>query len=480
MQQPVFFQPAGAWVGDVIPWQEHGEFSLFYLHEVRRSPKPGTPWHLVTTNDFVHFDDEGRALGGGRHRRTRLQRLHGQHRARRRRACTTSSTRARTRAASAPTGCPSSWSCTPRAPTACRPGSGIPSTRSARRPATSPADWRDPFVFRDEEAGLWRMLVAARHVDGPERRRGVIAQCVSRDLVSWEHGRAVLGPAPLHHARVPRGVPTGATGGTSSTPSSRSRSPPDTGWSRSLRRPVAGAAARLARRPRLLRGEVRRARRPPLLLRLDRQPGRQPRRRRRGSGPARSRCSKPARTPTERSRSASPPNSWRASTTTSPSRSSSPSPVARPPPRPPRRSDSPRPTATAPRSRTRMPRAPFHAGVTFDIAPGTTECGVLLRASDDGDEGYVLRLEPKRGRMVFDRWPRRRTGDGQWQVSGDVPFVIELERPCDLPPGEHTLEVVVDGDLCVADLDGRSASAPGSTTARPVGWASSSARVPSS
>jgi beta-fructofuranosidase len=57
--------------------------------------------------------------------------------------------------------------------------------------------------------------------------------------------------------------------------------------------------------------------------------------------------------------------------------------------------------------------------------------------------------------MVFDRWPRRRTGDGQWEVSGDVPFVIELERPCDLPPGEHTLEVVVDGDLCVANLDGR-------------------------
>ena len=36
MQQPVFFQPVGAWVGDVIPWQEHGEFSLFYLHEMRR------------------------------------------------------------------------------------------------------------------------------------------------------------------------------------------------------------------------------------------------------------------------------------------------------------------------------------------------------------------------------------------------------------------------------------------------------------
>jgi len=56
---------------------------------------------------------------------------------------------------------------------------------------------------------------------------------------------------------------------------------------------------------------------------------------------------------------------------------------------------------------------------------------------------------------VFDRWPRRPTGDGQWEISGDVPFVIELERPCDLSPGGHTLEVIVDGDLCVANLDGR-------------------------
>lgn len=41
------------------------------------------------------------------------------------------------------------------------------------------------------------------------------------------------------------------------------------------------------------------------------------------------------------------------------------------------------------------------------------------------------------------------------QVSGDVPFEIELERPCDLPAGEHTLELVVDGDLCVVVLDRR-------------------------
>jgi beta-fructofuranosidase len=89
----------------------------------------------------------------------------------------------------------------------------------------------------------------------------------------------------------------------------------------------------------------------------------------------------------------------------------------------------------------------------LDIEAGTTECGLLLRSSPDGDHSYILRLEPKRGRLVFDRWPRAITGEAQWHVSGDVPFEIELERPCDLSPGQHTLEVVVEGDLCVAVVD---------------------------
>ena len=95
----------------------------------------------------------------------------------------------------------------------------------------------------------------------------------------------------------------------------------------------------------------------------------------------------------------------------------------------------------------------FRLHARLDIAEGTTEAGVLLRASADGDEGYVLRLEPKRGRFVFDRWPRQSTGTEQWQISGDVPFAVELERPCRLDAGEHEFEVIVDGDLCVATVD---------------------------
>lgn len=57
-----------------------------------------------------------------------------------------------------------------------------------------PYDWRDPFVFYDNEMDVWRMLLAARKKTGPDRRRGVTAQCISHDLINWE---------PLNHFGTP-------------------------------------------------------------------------------------------------------------------------------------------------------------------------------------------------------------------------------------------------------------------------------------
>jgi beta-fructofuranosidase len=101
------------------------------------------------------------------------------------------------------------------------------------------------------------------------------------------------------------------------------------------------------------------------------------------------------------------------------------------------------------------PDAPeqFLLELTIEIGAGTTECGVILRASADGDEGYVVRLEPRVGRMVFDRWPRKHTGLGQWQISGDISHEVELERPIEIKPGRHRLSVLVDRTVCVAYLD---------------------------
>jgi beta-fructofuranosidase len=92
---------------------------------------------------------------------------------------------------------------------------------------------------------------------------------------------------------------------------------------------------------------------------------------------------------------------------------------------------------------------------TLDIGSGNHKCGLLLRTDDTGEMGYELRLEPGRNRVVFDRWPRGRTGPAQWQTRGDIPYAVELERPCPLPPGRHTVQVLIDGSVCVAVVDHR-------------------------
>jgi beta-fructofuranosidase len=48
-----------------------------------------------------------------------------------------------------------------------------------------PVDWRDPYVFFNEEEDCWWMLIAARRSAGPKWRRGCIALATSKDLLHW-------------------------------------------------------------------------------------------------------------------------------------------------------------------------------------------------------------------------------------------------------------------------------------------------------
>lgn len=444
MPQHVFFQPPHAWVGDIIPFVVNGEFQLFYLYEDRSTPKPGTPWHLVTTANLVDFDDQGLAFehgsttaadfnvytgsivddGAGTHHLFYT----GQNPA----ILGTDGLPLQLVMHATSTDGLASWQ-------------RFPEHTFGASAGYETGDWRDPFVFRDDEAGLWRMLIAARHTDGPQRRRGTIAQCVSTDLVHWEPAepfwdprryvahecpdvfrwgdwwylvysefsenfttryrmaRSLAGPwlVPEHDSIDGRAFYAAKTAELHGRRfffgwiASREGNRDDGAWEWAGTMSVVEATQNddgtlaFGFAPELLASFTEDV---PLdftnalavgLLHLDAPDG----------------------------------YSVRLSGT-----------------------DSPR---------------SFRLSVTLDIIADTTECGVLLRASDDGDAAYILRLEPKRGRMVFDRWPRRQTGDGQWEISGDEPYVIELERPCDLSPGEHILEVIVDGDLCVANLDGR-------------------------
>lgn len=46
--------------------------------------------------------------------------------------------------------------------------------------------WRDPWVFRSEQDGLWHMLVTAREPDVDGSGHGLVGHCVSPDLFAWE------------------------------------------------------------------------------------------------------------------------------------------------------------------------------------------------------------------------------------------------------------------------------------------------------
>ena len=66
-----------------------------------------------------------------------------------------------------------------------------------------PADWRDPFVYYDDDNGRYTMLIAARLKKGLKDRRGCVAVAYSDDLDSWELGETLWAPQQAHCMECP-------------------------------------------------------------------------------------------------------------------------------------------------------------------------------------------------------------------------------------------------------------------------------------
>ncbi|GLI27142.1 beta-fructofuranosidase [Agromyces rhizosphaerae] len=436
MDQRGFYRPDGGWVGDVIPWQEDGVFHLFYLHESRRTPKDGMPWHRVTTDDLVEFRETGPAIPSGGPAADDFNVYTGSivvddlgtHH-----AFYTGQNPKHLGADGKPL----------QLVLHASSGDGMQTWQS--HPADTfgapdgyeSADWRDPFVFRDADAGLWRMLITARHVDGPERRRGVIAQYTSTDLVRWSLAEPFWDPRRYVAHECPEVFQWGD-------------------WWYLVYSEFSDAFTTRYRMARSLHG-------PWIVPEHDTLDGR--------AYYAAKSAERDGRhfffgwIASREGESDDGAWQWAGTMSVLEAEQRGDGSLGFHPPRELRETFAdpvgalpPGTTLTAPDGYAETlahGTAPssFRLVARLHTAPGTSECGVLLRASDDGDEGYRLRLEPRRGRLVFDRWPRRLTGGEQWQISGDVPHAIELERPAALGPGEHALDIIVDGDLCVATLD---------------------------
>jgi beta-fructofuranosidase len=449
--QPVFFRPTTGWVGDVIPFERDGEFWLFYLHEQRAEPKPGTPWRLVRTRDFVTFADAGEALPAGGpddpdHNAytgsvvvaddgTAHLFYTGQNPRR-----------------LGPDGLPLQLVMHATSTDGMRTWTKDPSLQLGATPGFETADWRDPFVFRASADEPWRMLITARHDNGPERRRGVIAQCVSDDLWTWHPTEPFWDPRRYIAHECPDVFQWGewwylvySEFSERFTTRYRMARSPDGPWlvpdldtidGRALY--AAKSVARDGRRffvgwvatkenerddgPWQWAGEMsvleaRQADDGTLAFSL----------------------------PDEVQRSFSDAHELAFDTVTSGGTPTTDAAKVR------------LETGDGYASAITGSEAPeqFFARISVEIDADTTEVGLLLRSSPDGDLGYVVRLEPRRQRLVFDRWPRRHIGPMQWEVSGDVPHSVELERACPIEPGVHQIDLLVDGSTCVAVLDGR-------------------------
>lgn len=180
-----FFRPEDGYLADCMPIYHEGVFYIFYLkdyHDKENYPE-GTSWNLVCTRDFVHFEDKGEIL---RHHGKNDPDLYLY------------------------TGCVIKKenifhmfyvSHNPYFLQEGKPRQGICHAVSSdlfhweRCPKDdffSPGgkyeidDWRDPFVFWNEEEKRYWMLFAARKAAGPSKSRGVIGLAVSDDLIRWD------------------------------------------------------------------------------------------------------------------------------------------------------------------------------------------------------------------------------------------------------------------------------------------------------
>jgi beta-fructofuranosidase len=433
----IYYKPEDGWAADFIPFFWKGEYHLFYLKDFRDPPSrgEGTPWCHLVTSDFVHFQDHGECLPRGTVEEQDLYVFTG------------SVVYGEGRFHIFYTGH------NPHLRQRGKPEQAIMHAVSDDLYAWkkvnedtffSPADrfeahdWRDPFVFFNQEAGEYWMLTAARLKEGPSRRRGCTALCTSKDLVKWEVKEPFYTPgmyfthecpdlfrmgdwwylvfSEFSEACVTRYRMARALAGPWITPQV------DTFDGRALY--AAKTAADGERR--LLFGwnptrvgesdtggwqwggnlavhELGQREDGTLTVRIP------------GEVDAAYTAVQPVRFT----------RSWNADL-----------PVG----------DAVWLDAASSFSAVSVGTQPEAGKITARATwkEGAKGFGIFLRGSEDFESGYYVRLEPQRQRLVFDSWPR----------AGDLPHMVEIERPVNLPADQAVkLVVTVQGTLCEVYLN---------------------------
>ena len=185
--QKLFYQPKDHWFGDCMPFGRGGKFYVFHQRDTR-NPKPlreGQPfgWSLAVTEDFVTYEDYGEVLKRGEYEAQDQYIYAG------------SVFEGEGRFHAFYTGFNREYE-----------SQGKPSqvlmhavsenlidwvktkdeVRFSPQPGYDPNDWRDPFVFWNEEAQEYWLILGARKKNGRKEINGSNVYFTSKDLEDWE------------------------------------------------------------------------------------------------------------------------------------------------------------------------------------------------------------------------------------------------------------------------------------------------------
>ena len=173
----LFYTPPHARVGDVIPFYEKGLFKPFYLKNWNAywAEDRTDGWHMMTTTDHLHYCEQATGIKGGTGSVIKHDGVYHlfycvfTHKPERQYICHAVSEDMQT------------WKPLPEETFA--PDDSIYQL----------TDWRDPFVFYNEEEKCWWMLVCTQE-KGVTARQGCVGLCTSDDLHHWTCQQPIYAP----------------------------------------------------------------------------------------------------------------------------------------------------------------------------------------------------------------------------------------------------------------------------------------------
>lgn len=84
--------------------------------------------------------------------------------------------------------------------------------------------------------------------------------------------------------------------------------------------------------------------------------------------------------------------------------------------------------------------------------PAAHEFGIILHSDQDVENGYFLKMDCNNGYVAWDMWPRTQCGKYQWQIKGDIPYQIESKRKLPKTQNYH-LTLIREDDICTVCIN---------------------------